>query len=131
MLRNYWLPIKSLIVASSWYHLYLQSNRPSVHNCLFGYNWRYKSYPRYSFKKVWNPPHTAVSVCVIHKEYFGIKHSHERPSASIQTHNDHLEEQKLPLLIFLLFTWKFCIKISKEYVMTLFVTFVGIYMYVV
>lgn len=109
----------------------IQSNRRAVNNCLFGYNWRYKSYARYSFKKVWKPPHNAVSVCIIHKECFTIKHGHECPSASIQKHNDHLEQEKLPLLVFLLFTWKVCIKISKEYVMTLFVTFVSIYMYVV
>ena len=109
----------------------MQSNRLSVYNCLFIYNWRHKSHARYSFKEVWKPPHTAVSVCIMHKECLSIKHGHERPSASIQTHNDHPEQEKIPLLIFLSFTWKACIKISKEYVMKLFMTFVGIYMYVV
>ena len=72
-----------------------------------------------------------MSVCIIHKECFGTKHGLERPLDSIKTYNDDLEQEKIALLIFLLFMWKVYIKVSKEYIMTLFVTFIGIYMYVV
>jgi hypothetical protein len=61
----------------------IQSNSRAVHNCLLVCYWRYKFNARFSFKRVWKPPHTSTSVCIIHKDYFGIKHRHGRPSASI------------------------------------------------
>ena len=80
MLRNYWLPIKSLIVASSWSHLYSPLNIFSTLGVLW--YWQYKLPNTVRRKQILLLNNKTHSIDAIYKQYEVLTASLNKPQSN-------------------------------------------------